>query len=386
MSGSPTPDPPDGPGGLIVIIRDDPATSARSLADDLDAELAVGGAATESALLRLDRPNGDDEDRGSVAHLDRLAAAMRRAEATSERTRAEAAEQLARTINTDLAIHPDTLHRAAAELLQAAARVHRAGAGRPEGPALTVRRIRAGGSGGLAAAGIAIGALGAPVVGAAVVAVGLAGGAIARHVSRRAIRATLPTLVAQEAIARRRWEQLAGPDAEPNDVDAVVHRYDPQHRIVADLVAHHPAVRAAERAATVHRTAWVQAWRREVGDDHEAVAPPDAVASLHEWAPSSAASPLPTVGSTTGRDTLVVAAPYAELSDERARGLHLRLLALPPGRRVIVVLGPDLPARPGPAVCPTDPAESLIDLTEAVDQAPSAGVADAAVSVPHPAP
>lgn len=128
MSGSATPDPPDGPGGLIVIIRDDPTGSARALALDLHAELVLGGKATEVALLRID--DAQDAGTGPVAHIDLLGAAMRRAEATRERTRAAAAEQLARTINTDLAIHPDTLHRAAAELRLASSRVRQARHGR----------------------------------------------------------------------------------------------------------------------------------------------------------------------------------------------------------------------------------------------------------------
>ena len=73
----------------------------------------------------------------------------------------------------------------------------------------------------------------------------------------------------------RRTEQLAGVGADPADVDAVAHRYDPQHEVVAELISHHPAVRAADRAAALHRAAWVRAWRQEVGDHPgDAMAPP----------------------------------------------------------------------------------------------------------------
>ena len=33
MSGSRTPDPPEGPGGLVVMIRTDPVTAARGVAN-----------------------------------------------------------------------------------------------------------------------------------------------------------------------------------------------------------------------------------------------------------------------------------------------------------------------------------------------------------------
>ncbi|HEX2577684.1 MAG TPA: hypothetical protein VHK88_15130, partial [Aquihabitans sp.] len=155
MSGSPAPDPPDGPGGLVVIVRDDPLASARALADELRADLAIGGEAAEAALARLAPPAAPPPD------LDRLGAAMRRAEAVRERTRAAAAAHLARTLNTELAIHPDTLHRAADELLAASAALARAREGRPPAEAVAGRRIRAGGTGGLAASGAAICALGA---------------------------------------------------------------------------------------------------------------------------------------------------------------------------------------------------------------------------------
>ena len=46
-------------------------------------------------------------------------------------------------------------------------------------------------------------------------------------------------------------------------------------------------------------------------------------------------------------ETLVVAAPYADLSERRARELHRRLLGLPRGQRVIVVLAPDPDAPTG---------------------------------------
>lgn len=369
MPGSAPPGPPEGPGGLIVIIRDDPIAAARALATDLRAPIAIGGPATERALGRLGADPEPQEDQR--AHLDRLAAAMRRAEAVSERTRAAAAEDIARSINTGLAIHPDTLQRAADELLDARADLDRARRRRSEGREGRRRRARAGGSGGLTVVGVALGTVALPV-GAAVAAVGVVGAVANRRSSRRAVAATVPAREAREAVARRRWEQLAGPGADPADVAAVIHRYDPQHRLVANLVAHHPAVRAAERVAAVHRAAWVQGWRDEVGD-HVAPVEPTGTEPLEAWAPPPAPAPAP-----GEPETLVVASPYAELTDEQARDLHGQLLTLPPGRRVIVVLGPDAHAERAPVVDLTDPPPA-IDLTEPVEPPLPARPVDAAV-------
>lgn len=353
MSGSQAPDPPDGPGGLVVVIRDHPTQAARALAQDLQATLAVGGLAAEAALDALQPPEPGID-------LAALGAAMRRAEAVRARTRSRAAVELARTINTELAIHPDTLRRAAAELIRASASLELARRGRPPGDARVGRRLRAGGTGGLTTAGVAIGALGALPAGAVVVAVGLIGGAASSFVARRAVLASVPGLEAAEAVARRRWEQVAGRGTDPLAVDAVVHRYDPHHRVVADLVGRHPAVRAADRAATIRRAAWVQAWRDEVGDTTGPPVLPDLEAAL--LAEQAAAPPAP--AAAVPPPTLVVAAPYADLTDARARELHRRLLHLPAGPRVIVVLGPDSAADRGPVVDLTDPDEPTVDLTE----------------------
>lgn len=358
MSGSSAPDPPDGHGGLVVIIRDDPLTSARTLAQDLNAELAIGGEAVEAALdlvhpLPLDQAPDD---------MARLSAAMRRSEAVLERTRASAAVHLARSINTDLAIHPDTLHRAAHELRSASAALTRAAAGRAPAAARTAQRLRVAATGSIALVGLVIAALGAWPVGAGVIALAVAGGITARRSTLRAARTALPAMEAAEGVARRRWEQLAGAGADPADVEAVVHRYDPQHKIVADLLTHHPAVRAAARAASIHRSAWVRAWRNEVG---EAAGPPevaDPIDVLEGWAPT----PPPSKPAAAAA-TLVVAAPYGGLSDERAQLIHKRLLGLPRGPRVIVVLGPDSTADRAPVVDLTDP-HSVVDLTAASSQ------------------
>ena len=72
-SGLRTPDTPGETGGLIVMVRPEPADAARAIADDLHAELAIGGEATEQAVERIHLRELEHRD------LDGLAAAMRRA-------------------------------------------------------------------------------------------------------------------------------------------------------------------------------------------------------------------------------------------------------------------------------------------------------------------
>jgi hypothetical protein len=144
---------------------------------------------------------------------------------------------------------------------------------------------------------------------------------------------------------RSRWEQLAGPGADPAQVEAIIHRYDPQDSVVAALAAENPAVRAAERVAVERRLAWVAAWREEVGD-----ATPVADPALRELLARDRTELWLTGVDGTDRhapETLVVAAPYADLPEDRARLLHQRLLGLPRRQRVIVVLAPDPDAPTG---------------------------------------
>jgi len=354
VSGSPAPDPPDGPGGLVVIIRNDPTEAARSLADDLDATLAIGGRAAEAALEAL-QPADDPVDLG------RLSAAMRRTEAVQARTRASAAAHLARTVNAELAIHPDTLRRAAHELVTMRNQLERAQKGRGPVEARLARRIRAGGPGGLVVAGIALGVIISIPVGAVVIVVGVVGGSVALMAAHRSVLTTVPLLEAAEAVSRRRWEQVAGRGVDPADVGAVIHRYDPQHRMIAALVDHHPAVRAADRAATVRRDAWIAAWRQEMGGaaspEDDALQPARAEDELLRAATEPSATDRAPV-------TVVIAAPYADLSDDCARRLHGRLRNLPARVRVIVVLGPDSSDDRVPALDLTD-GPHLVDLAGA---------------------
>jgi hypothetical protein len=318
-SGLRTPDPSGDAGGLIVMVRPDPADAARAIADDLHAELAIGGLATERALQRLHARQLEHRD------LDELSAAMRRAEAIRDRTREAIAAQVSASLNTKVAIHPDTLRRAATELL--AAQLALDAAQRRDR-----RRVRR-----LARAGASWLRL------------------------RRATPPSHASLAGHVALARSRWEQVAGVGADPHQVEAIIHRYDPQDPIVATLSAQHPAMRAAERAAVARRMAWVAAWRQEVGDATPITDP--AVTELLQR--DDAQLWLSGDGAPDEPETLVVAAPYADLPESRARELHRHLLGLPRGKRVIVVLAPDPVAPlgvriPGASWAPTLRREELV--------------------------
>lgn len=323
------------------MVRSDPAVAARALARDLHAELAIGGEATEAALRRIQSRQLGGAD------LDTLAEAMRRADAVRDRTRAAALERLAQRLNTTLAIHPNTIRRAAEEHLAAEAALTAAIAA-AEQRTRRSGRLRAGG-GGMAATGAAIGLLGLPPVGAAVAVAGALGAGASWFRHRRRPHDLLDARRADRDLARHRWEQVAGAGADPRAVDDLIHRYDPQHRVVAALVGESPAVRAADWVARERRMAWVAAWRKEVGD-HAPVADPALHDLLQRDRTELWLTPDP-LRALDEPDTLVVAAPYADLPDDRARQLHLRLLGLPQGQRVIVVLAPD-PAAPTGAQVP----------------------------------
>lgn len=313
------------------MVRPDPVRAARAIAADLHAQVAIGGAETELALAQMSDRQLEHRD------LDDLAAAMRRADHIRDRTRVAESARVCRSLNTKVAIHPDTLRRAAAELIAAEealvaahARDHRRERRRRWG--------RAGGGLGTVGAGTAVALAVAVAPGVAIGAVG-AGAALAAQ--RRARRADPPihvSLAAHRATAESRWEQVAGVGADPADVESIIRRYDPQDSVVADLVANSPAVRAADRLAVARRVAWVAAWRREVGDDGPVADP--AMSDLlgrdrtELWLGADRPGDV-------DADTLVVAAPYADLPEDRARQLHRQLLDLPRRQRVIVVLAPD---------------------------------------------
>lgn len=330
-SGLRTPDTPGESGGLIVMVRPDPADAARAIADDLHADLAIGGEETERALARIESRQLEHRD------LDGLARSMRRAEAIRDRTRDRARAGLAQRLNTTVAIHPDTIRRAAAEVLAAEDALHAAVA-RERRRAVRARRLPIAGAAGSAALAVALGVAVAPALGVVVAVAGLTGAAMARRRAQHAPVSAHTSLISHCHLCRVRWEQVAGVGADPAQVDTIIRRYDPQDQLVASLVAEHPAVRAADRLALQRRMAWVTAWRHEVGD-----ATPIADPALRELLQRDRTELWLTDATDLAADgaTLVVAAPYADLPEARARELHRRLLGLPRGQRVIVVLAPD---------------------------------------------
>ena len=336
-SGLRTPDPPGETGGLIVMVRPAPADAARAIADDLHAALAIGGEATERAVERLHSRELEHRD------LDGLAAAMRRAELIRDRTREAVSTRLSASLNTRIAIHPDTIRRAAAELIAAetALEISLALDARR---ATRRRRARRGGATAATAAGAAVAVVAVPPMGIALAAAGLVGAGAGAWRARRRPLPDHASLRSHVELTRSRWEQVAGAGADPAEVETVIHRYDPHDPTIAALIRENPAVRATERVAIQRRIAWVTAWRREVGDSAPITDP--GVQELLQrdqtelWLTSGTSLEDPS-------DTLVVAAPYADLSEHRARELHRRLLDLPRGQRVIVVLAPDPDAPEG---------------------------------------
>jgi hypothetical protein len=319
------------------MVRPEPADAARAIAEDLHADLAIGGEATERAVERLHSRELEHRD------LDGLAAAMRRAELVRDRTREAVSARLSASLNTRIAIHPDTLRRAAAELIAAetALEISLALDARRS---TRHRRIRRGGATAATAAGAAVAVLAVPPAGIALAAAGLVGAGADAIRSRRRPLPDHASLRSHIDLTRGRWEQVAGAGADPRAVEQVIHRYDPHDPTVAALIRENPAVRATERVAIQRRIAWVAAWRKEVGDSAPITDP--GVQELLQrdqtelWLTSGTSLEEPS-------DTLVVAAPYADLSDQRARQLHRRLLDLPRDQRVIVVLAPDPDAPEG---------------------------------------
>ena len=324
------------------MVRPDPAEAARAIARDLRADLAIGGAATEQAVERLQARQLEHRD------LDALAQAMRRAEAVRDRTRTAMSQQLSERLNTTVAIHPDTLRRAAAELTAAELALQLAldGDVRRTGRGRKARTATATGS---VATGAAAALLLAPPVGAAIAAVGLTSAGVGRWRARRTPENEHASLRSHVDVCRARWEQVAGAGADPAHVEEIIRRYDPQDSVVADLVGEHPAVRAVDRLAVERRLAWVAAWRKEVGDSAPIADP--AIQDLLRRDRTELHLTSGTSLASDDADTLVVAAPYADLPEARARELHRRLLGLPRAQRVIVVLAPD-PHAPSGAQIP----------------------------------
>lgn len=325
--------------GLTVIRHAEPVPSARALAQQLGGTVAVGGRAVRDAIdHRLRASHLALAAEPTPIDLDRLGEAMRRAEAVLSRTRARVSGGLARSLNTSLAIHPDTIRQAADELLGAERTLRRAQQGHPPGAAIGRTAIGTLGLLGLVI-GFGVGVDGGRVrSGIAIVGLTTVVTLLALVLLRRTHRREVPSRQNDVELARRRWEAVAGPDVEPEELDRVLRRYDPQRETVNILAAHHPAVRAAERAVADRRRAWVRGWRMAVGD-----------------------LPGPTEPAVTPRRALVLVDIYRDLDATAAHRLHADLGRLGRDAGVIVVIGEvalDIRERP------------VVDLTTAEELAP----------------
>jgi hypothetical protein len=61
-------------------------------------------------------------------------------------------------------------------------------------------------------------------------------------------------------LAERAWQDLAGADADPEDVESVVRRFDPQHAEATSLASETTGVRAAEAVVEQFRQRWAAVW------------------------------------------------------------------------------------------------------------------------------
>jgi hypothetical protein len=120
--------------------------------------------------------------------------------------------------------------------------------------------------------------------------------------------------------ARRNWESLAGPGADPDDVDAVLRAHDPQRSLAGVTAEASPTIRAV---AALHRRAlarWRVAW----------------AALGYETAPDIARADeaLDELRRARGRRPVVVADPQRWVEADR---LAAALARLPDGVEVVVV-------------------------------------------------
>jgi hypothetical protein len=148
--------------------------------------------------------------------------------------------------------------------------------------------------------------------------------------------------------ARRQWESLAGPDADPYDIEGVLRARDPQYELLGIATKASPTVRTANalhRAATAR---WKIAWASlghpvpptldeadlllaRFGGDRDEAATAEAVARLE------AADAWSEACKVLDR-TLVLVEPSAWLPEDRLESL---LLTLPAGADAVIVEGFD---------------------------------------------
>lgn len=110
------------------------------------------------------------------------------------------------------------------------------------------------------------------------------------------------TAVERLRVAERTWHELAGPEADPADVEELLLRRDPQRHRAAPWVRESAAVRAAEALHERARSAWRTAWEAL---DREPPSAADADEAVRRLASDAAAE--------AQRRPVVVVAPPAEV-------------------------------------------------------------------------
>lgn len=136
-----------------------------------------------------------------------------------------------------------------------------------------------------------------------------AGARAADPASARRRLETRRTLAEEELrLAERAWHDLAGPDADVADLDAVIRRFDPQLEAVEQVVDGSVSVRAAVSAAQQLREAWRAAWA-----ELHLAAPDPADGGLDGALRALREQPAPV--------TVVLAAPVADRAEEVAARL-----------------------------------------------------------------
>lgn len=139
-------------------------------------------------------------------------------------------------------------------------------------------------------------------------------------------------------VARARWHQLAGADADPHDADAVIRAHDPQLALAPRTLSASPSVRTA--AAFARRTAarWWVAWAALGHDEPPDPAAVDAAIAEHRRAAEDLArldaAEARRRAAELVRRPLVVLEEAWPGDDAEAERL---LAALPPGAEVVVV-------------------------------------------------
>lgn|GEM_PF-3110129 len=127
-------------------------------------------------------------------------------------------------------------------------------------------------------------------------------------IQRAQLEAARDRAVEEARSARVQWESLAGPGADPADLDAVLRRHDPQYDLVGAAAKASPAVRAARAVHEEVRSRWRAEWQA-LGYDEP---PEPADIETHLDAMSAPATGDVVVSAASARARLAAADAWAE--------------------------------------------------------------------------